>query len=127
MSIHSIDINYLLVHYEDMKTEQLQIRVSSELKANIRKRASAANMDMSEWVLAALFPPVAREFQHLCAAGWKHKFQASLWENPRLAGQQFAAVEWAISLKDGAEFNDDALRAGCVEVASDEKSMRGGF
>ena len=67
MSIHSIDINHLLVHYKDMKTEQLQIRVSSELKANIRKRASAANMDMSEWVLAALFPPVAREFQHLCA------------------------------------------------------------
>lgn len=50
-----------------MKTEQLQIRVSSEIKANIRKRARAANMDMSEWVLAALFPPVALEFQDLCA------------------------------------------------------------
>ena len=50
-----------------MKTEQLQIRVSAGIKSQIRKRAQAANMDMSEWVLAALFPPVAREFQDLCA------------------------------------------------------------
>lgn len=50
-----------------MKTEQLQIRISPEIKASIRKRARAANMDMSEWVLAALFPPVTHEFQDLCA------------------------------------------------------------
>lgn len=67
MSIRCIDANYLMLHYRDMKTEQLQIRVSAAIKAKIRKRARAANMDMSEWVLAALFPPLAFEFQNLCA------------------------------------------------------------
>ena len=48
------------------KTGQLQIRVSAEEKARIRQRAQGAGMNVSEWVLKRLLPPVEDEFQKLC-------------------------------------------------------------
>lgn len=48
-----------------MKTEQLQIKVSLHMKEMIRKRAQAANMDLSEWLLENVFPSPYREFQSL--------------------------------------------------------------
>lgn len=66
-SIQRIGINNLFFYNKIMKTEQLQIRVSPEVKWSIRKRADAAHIDMSEWILAVLFPPAAREFQKLVA------------------------------------------------------------
>jgi len=48
------------------KTEQLQIRVSAEDKARIQRRAAAARMDVSKWVLRQVLPPVEARFQDLC-------------------------------------------------------------
>lgn len=47
------------------KSQQLQIRVSPEQKARIKKQASLAGEDVSKWVLTKLLPPDADEFQHL--------------------------------------------------------------
>ena len=47
------------------KSEQLQIRVSPEQKARIKKQASLAGEDVSKWVLLKLLPPDADKFQHL--------------------------------------------------------------
>lgn len=48
------------------KTGQLQIRVSAEDKTRIQQRAGRAGMNVSEWVLRELLPPVEGEFQQLC-------------------------------------------------------------
>jgi hypothetical protein len=48
------------------KTSQLQIRVSPKDKARIRARAASAGMDLSNWVLHQLLPPVEERFQSLC-------------------------------------------------------------
>ena len=47
------------------KSEQLQIRVSPEQKAMIKKQAHLAGEDVSKWVLLKLLPPNADKFQHL--------------------------------------------------------------
>lgn len=51
---------------EVSKNQQLQIRVSAEDKARIRERAARAGMDVSNWVLSRVLPPVERKFQALC-------------------------------------------------------------
>ncbi|MCY4489325.1 MAG: hypothetical protein OXF11_19705 [Deltaproteobacteria bacterium] len=48
------------------KNQQLQIRISAEDKARIQERAARAGMDVSNWVLNLVLPPVEREFQTLC-------------------------------------------------------------
>ena len=48
-----------------VKSEQLQIRVSPEQKASIKKQASLAGEDVSKWVLLKLLPPDSDKFQHL--------------------------------------------------------------
>ena len=48
------------------KNQQLQIRISAEDKARIQERAAGAGMDVSNWVLNQVLPPVEREFQALC-------------------------------------------------------------
>ena len=48
-----------------MKSQQLQLRVSDAEKQAIRKCAARAGMDMSSWVLLALFPAIATRFQRI--------------------------------------------------------------
>lgn len=50
------------------KSQQLQIRVSAEEKAEIQRRAAEAGMDVSKWVLKQVLPPPAERFQTLCTA-----------------------------------------------------------
>ncbi len=50
---------------EKNKVLQLQIRVSSQEKANILRMAKKANMGMSEWVLNKIFPKRKVWFQQL--------------------------------------------------------------
>jgi len=50
------------------KTQQLQIRVSREEKAEIRKAAKAANLDISTWVLRRLLPPKRTRLLALASA-----------------------------------------------------------
>lgn len=47
------------------KTEQLQIRVSEHEKSELQRRAHAAGMSVSSWVLARLLPAKAAAFQEL--------------------------------------------------------------
>ena len=121
----------MLVYYKGMKTEQLQIRVSSEIKASIRKRALAANMDMSEWVLAALFPPVTREFQDLCAEVAKqgqssNRFYAFAALSDFLQRLDSDELARAIPDKPEAKLNEFSFNyvAAMVELASHRKKIR---
>jgi hypothetical protein len=50
------------------KTQQLQIRVSADQKAQIKARAELVGEDVSKWVLRQLLPPVQDEFQRLSRA-----------------------------------------------------------
>lgn len=50
------------------KLEQLQLRVSREEKAAIRRAARLAGMDMSAYVLSRVLPPPAGAFQSAIAA-----------------------------------------------------------
>jgi uncharacterized protein (DUF1778 family) len=50
------------------KTEQLQIRVSREEKAALRRRAREAGLDLSAFVLARALPPQAVRFETIIAA-----------------------------------------------------------
>jgi uncharacterized protein (DUF1778 family) len=52
---------------KDPKTEQLQIRVSPSQKRAIRKRAKAARMSVSEWILNVALPSAQTAFQSLLA------------------------------------------------------------
>ncbi len=47
------------------KTEQLQIRVGAAEKRELQRRAKAAGMTLSSYILAKAFPPKAEAFQHL--------------------------------------------------------------
>lgn len=47
----------------EMKTEQLQIRVSVLEKKAIRKRAAAAGLGLSEWVLSCVLPSSSSALQ----------------------------------------------------------------
>jgi uncharacterized protein (DUF1778 family) len=47
------------------KSEQLQIRVSRTEKAELQRRAKAAGMSVSSWVLHRAVPPKSQEFQRL--------------------------------------------------------------
>ena len=67
MSIRRIDIwGTAAIVGGVSKNRQLQIRISSEDKARIQERAASAGMDVSNWVLNLVLPPVEREFQDLC-------------------------------------------------------------
>ena len=48
------------------KSQQLQIRVTDEEKAQIQQRATAAGLDISKWVLMQVLPPAAERFQAIC-------------------------------------------------------------
>jgi len=50
------------------KSEQLQIRVTRSQKAALRRRARAAGMDVSTYVLARALPPAQERFQELVSA-----------------------------------------------------------
>lgn len=47
------------------KSEQLQIRVARGEKAELKRRAKAAGMSVSAWVLQRALPPKDREFRRL--------------------------------------------------------------
>jgi uncharacterized protein (DUF1778 family) len=47
------------------KTDQLQLRVSREMKAAIQRAARRAGMDMSSYVLSRVLPPHERQVQEL--------------------------------------------------------------
>jgi hypothetical protein len=50
---------------EQRKTQQLQIRVGAAEKAELRRRAKAAGMGVSAWVLARALPENAKTFQRI--------------------------------------------------------------
>ena len=50
------------------KTEQLQIRVSPQEKAQIKRIAKAANLSMSDWVITKLLPDHQQRFHQLVIA-----------------------------------------------------------
>jgi hypothetical protein len=50
------------------KSAQLQIRVSTQEKAAIRRSAKEAGLDISSYVLQCLLPPSRLRFQDLCEA-----------------------------------------------------------
>lgn len=58
------------------KTEQLQIRISPQEKAQIKRAAKAANLSMSDWLLTKLLPGHQRRF-HRLVAGLNNSTQAS--------------------------------------------------
>jgi hypothetical protein len=47
------------------KSEQLQIRIGKSEKAELQRRAKAAGMSVSSWVLARTLPPKGTTFQRL--------------------------------------------------------------
>jgi uncharacterized protein (DUF1778 family) len=50
------------------KSDQLQIRVSTEQKRRLKQLARAAGMDVSAWVLSRLLPDETERFQALIAS-----------------------------------------------------------
>lgn len=48
------------------KSQQLQIRVSPQEKAEIKRRAAESGMEVSNWVLAQLLPARQSRFQTFC-------------------------------------------------------------
>jgi hypothetical protein len=50
---------------KNLKSAQLQIRVSPSQKAAVRRHAKRAGMSMSDWVLSRVIPPVRETFQSL--------------------------------------------------------------
>jgi hypothetical protein len=114
-----------------MKTEQLQIRVSPEAKSTIRKRAQAANMDMSEWILSVLFPPAAREFQSLVAEVAKQKqssnrFYAFAALSDLLHGLEPDTLAQAVADRIEIERRDEFIFiyiAAMVELACHQKKI----
>jgi len=53
---------------KNLKSAQLQIRVSESQKAALRRQAKRAGMSMSDWVLSRALPPVSEAFQGLLEA-----------------------------------------------------------
>ncbi len=113
-----------------MKTEQLQIRVSPEAKAAIKKRAEAANMDMSEWILAALFPQASREFQQLVSEVSKqgqssNRFYAFAALSDFLHGLDPGQLNQAISEQPVTVLNEFGYNyiAAMVELACHQKKI----
>ncbi len=58
------------------KTEQLQIRISPQEKAQIKRAAKAANLSMADWLLTKLLPDHQRRF-HRLVAGLNNSAQVS--------------------------------------------------
>jgi hypothetical protein len=80
---------------ERRKTQQLQIRVGTAEKAELRRRAKAAEMGVSAWVLARALPENATTFERL---------------TQRLSGPEPSYVL--------AELNDFLARLSASELAS---------
>jgi len=78
------------------KVSQLQIRVSAEQKARIRRGAHGARTDMSSWVLSRLFPREEESFQQLVS-------QLGTGETPSLV---FAQIHDFLANLPAAEFPD---------------------
>ncbi len=53
---------------KNLKSAQLQIRVSASQKAALRRQAKRAGMSMSDWVLSRVLPPPRETFQGLLKA-----------------------------------------------------------
>ena len=50
------------------KSDQLQIRISSEQKRRLKQLARDAGMDLSAWVLSRVLPAEAERFQQFVAS-----------------------------------------------------------
>lgn len=81
------------------KLAQLQLRVTKEQKAAIRRAAQSAGMDMSTYVLSRVLPPSAAAFQRLAAAlGGPHKPSFALAEiNTLLSTLSAAELSQAVA------------------------------
>lgn len=53
---------------KNLKSAQLQIRISESQKATLKRQAKRAGMSMSDWVLSRVFPPQRETFQGLLKA-----------------------------------------------------------
>jgi len=53
---------------KNLKSTQLQIRVSESQKAALRRQAKRAGMSMSDWVLSRVLPPLSETVQGLLKA-----------------------------------------------------------
>lgn len=73
----------------------MQIRISAEDKARIQERAVTAGMDVSNWVLNLVLPPVEREFQVLCR---------QLVTRPHARSYVFAELHDLLARFNGKEF-----------------------
>jgi hypothetical protein len=66
-------VRFKLVAMSVQKTQQVQLRVSPQQKAALKRAAGRAGMDMSEWILARTLPSGPRQFaevvESLAAAG----------------------------------------------------------
>ncbi len=50
---------------KNLKSAQLQIRVSESQKAALKRQAKRAGMSMSDWILSRVLPPLSETFQAL--------------------------------------------------------------
>ena len=50
---------------KNLKSAQLQIRISESQKAALKRQARRAGMSMSDWVLSQVLPPLREKFQGL--------------------------------------------------------------
>ena len=53
---------------KNLKSAQLQIRISESQKTVLRRQAKRAGMSMSDWVLSKALPPLSETFQGLLKA-----------------------------------------------------------
>lgn len=111
------------------KTGQLQIRISAEDKAHIQRRAKRAGMNVSEWVLQRLLPPVEAEFQQLCAELAAHpEFRSYGFANLHDLFIRLDARDFSLAVRESpaaplAEFEANYV-AAMIEYAAHAKEVR---
>lgn len=108
------------------KTDQLQLRVSPAEKAKIRRRAKAAGLGISEWVLGKLIPPGAEQFESILVDlekfGQEQYALADL--NDFLHGLTKAEFTVAVSERPVVNLSDYYWNyvAAMIEVAANQKN-----
>lgn len=122
-----IDMSRARTHALVMKSSQLQIRVSPDQKATLRRLAEEAGQDLSEYVLSRVLPDAGRQFSAVLRG-----LQETADERHRLAElndllSMWSAAELAALPSDGIDELGGTLRCRIAAMVEHACARAGGL
>ena len=111
---------------KNLKSTQLQIRVSGTQKAALRRLANRAGMSMSDWVLRKALPPLSETFQGLVDALSTAKKPGYVLAELNELLSQLTAAEFELAVSDPPQARLDSYWENYVAAMIEQAAAKKG-